>query len=644
MAKSTFDMANCESCQHYRPQVSFVDAWKHFDDSGPRKEIMQSLKEVRQEETKTLENEVELLFELVKTDILEWPQAPRFAPYCGLQGKAEVAALRNRGGRCGDFTLATSRDERGCHTCSFSEHPIRRIGDRSATPVNSGGMRNEVWDRMRQIDKEMEDADAAAKGLEIEQSFFGDGHLPVVRFLPRCGARRTEGRQHVVPFCNLRRTCSDHSPWLPVPPELLTAKRNEPGDSAIDVTLELIQLVSRAGTGNPEAFMEEWPAWLESDPKHACSEAWASRGVARWWGMTGGNADTRPELSAPGKGGRLLPFIAGVDAFEWGWLAERSHSHPLIIANAIVQQLAEFLAATVKPLEAVRCIDSFGRVLDLGVFSDETFALVTPFARRLRALREDLWHTNLVDLISYYEGLAGSLLYAPSRWIRSKREGGQALADYLGESFVAEMREESFRKCSEARRQGMMLLSRLAAIEEADAQPPAAQFLDHLTQLNEAALGKDVQEQKDVLLQLRNRFTPFAEQDQLQAQQALATIQQKMFEHGLVTPDALHTPAQVDPLEQAVEQVFDPIRRSELPRRRLAAWLIFRRGMLPVTPSVLEFMKNAEPTTMTPQSIEQALLAPASKNVEAYFPIQGPDRELAAGRRIGSPLVTGAGN
>src|ERR1700693_1601796 len=54
----TNEKVQCEMCQHYRPQTSFIDAYKQFDQSSPRGPIMKSLLEVRKEETKALEGEV----------------------------------------------------------------------------------------------------------------------------------------------------------------------------------------------------------------------------------------------------------------------------------------------------------------------------------------------------------------------------------------------------------------------------------------------------------------------------------------------------------------------------------------------------------------------------------------------------------
>ena len=70
----------CPDCLHYRPQASFVDAYKEFDRAPPREPLMKSLLDLRKEETRVQENEMELQLELLMTEQVSWPTRPRFAP------------------------------------------------------------------------------------------------------------------------------------------------------------------------------------------------------------------------------------------------------------------------------------------------------------------------------------------------------------------------------------------------------------------------------------------------------------------------------------------------------------------------------------------------------------------------------------
>lgn len=618
--------ANCERCQYYRPQISFVDAWKRLDRSGPRKEIMESLKEVREGETEALENEVELLFELVRGELLEWPQTPRFAPYCNADDKVQVAALKNRGGRCADYTPARSRDERACYTCKFMTDSIREIGDRHE-PLQ-GWMNEGLRNHVTNLNKERADADAAARGLEIEQSFYGDGKLPVVSFLPTCGAKRKDGQQFVPPFCNLRSDCPDHSARLSVPITLLPTEPEGVNDIALTWTLDLIRMVAESGEDDPAGFVDRAVRWIEEDSKRVAAAEWIHRGLARWSSIAKVDDALLEKLPKPGKGDRLFPFIAGVNAFEWGWVVSRSQTHALGMANASIQQLAEFMAATVRPLDGARCVDSAEQLLNAGLFSPDARAIMDSFLRRLRVRREDLLHTTRTDLVVYYESLAAELLYSVANWLRAKTDVHEGISTFLGDAFAKQYRDQLKGKVEEARHQGMNLLSRLSFLENPQAQPYPAEYLEQISQVNEKALDLDIQEQKHIFQLIMDRAMGMADPSgQSRQQDQLA----KMFGFG-----QLSTSGAVD---GAIDKFYAPVRASELPRRRLAAWLIMRRGTLPVTPSALEFKEDGRPAATPPESIERALLEPASKNVEAIFPPPGVDQLLALCRRMASPSI-----
>jgi hypothetical protein len=59
---------DCQDCQFYRPQASFVDAYKDFERNAPREPVMKSLLDLRKEETHVQENEMELQIELLMTE------------------------------------------------------------------------------------------------------------------------------------------------------------------------------------------------------------------------------------------------------------------------------------------------------------------------------------------------------------------------------------------------------------------------------------------------------------------------------------------------------------------------------------------------------------------------------------------------
>ena len=66
----------CPDCLHYQPQASFVDAYKEFDRAPPREPLMKSLLDLRKEETRVQENEMELQLELLMTEQMSWPTRP----------------------------------------------------------------------------------------------------------------------------------------------------------------------------------------------------------------------------------------------------------------------------------------------------------------------------------------------------------------------------------------------------------------------------------------------------------------------------------------------------------------------------------------------------------------------------------------
>src|SRR5262245_8622216 len=121
---------DCSSCQHYRPQCSYVDLYKSYDPSAPRTPLMEALKAVRKQETEVLEQEVELLLELTRAEEPFWPEKPRLAPYCAFGDRPMIASLKNRRRNCGDFKASFARSARACRSCSHTQDPQTQIGDR----------------------------------------------------------------------------------------------------------------------------------------------------------------------------------------------------------------------------------------------------------------------------------------------------------------------------------------------------------------------------------------------------------------------------------------------------------------------------------------------------------------------------------
>jgi hypothetical protein len=621
MERSNSERPNCETCLHYRPQVSFVDTWKRTDQSMPRKGIMDSLREVRKAETEALESEVELLFELVRGELLEWPHEPRFAPYCNHGNKVLVAALKNQAGRCEHHKLARSREESACHTCIFMTAPQMKIGDRHESI--KGYMNQGLRDHVRQQNKDKEDSEAAAMGLEIEQSFYGDGLLPVVSFLHTCGAKRSGGKAYVVPFANLRSQCLDHSPCLPVPPVLMEPPKSYVDEVALTKTLDIIQGVAATPPDDLRAGVQLFVDWMEKSPGAETAADWVQRGFRRWAKESKFPPGALDMLPAPSGDKRLLPFIAGADAFEWGWFVNLSRHDAILAAKIAAQQVAEYMAGVVDPLDLIAAIEGYLRIIRLGIVSDETVEALKTFTRRVDTARVDLEHVIRTDLVAYYELTAGKLSYAVTNWLRMRPTGMGGVASILGDGTALSMSDRIQLKAEQARADGEALLARLAALGDPAARPLPAQCLEEVVQGNQRAVDLDAQEQKDLF---KGVLASFGMQDDNEAaKQAMAKFL------GLPVVDT-------SPTATAVERVFAPIRTVELPRRHLMAWLIFRRGTLPVTPSAAEFKKGKRLSRWTPTSVEQALLEPASKNLEGSFVAPDVDPFLARCRRRSTPV------
>lgn len=597
MERLSSERTNCETCQHYRPQVSFVDTWKRSDEDLPRKAVVESLREVRKAETEALESEVELLFELVRGEVGEWPYEPRFAPYCHHGNKVQVAALKNQAGRCTDHELARNRDHRACQTCVFNSPPATKIGDRHENI--QGYMNQGLRDHVRQQNKDKEDAEAAALGLEIEQSFYSDGQLPVVSFLHTCGAKRSGGRFFVAPFANLRSQCIDHTAFLRLPPVLTRVPRTNVDPEALELTLQFVRLIEATHSETLDSGVRAVATWMERFPGAESAALWARRGFARWGKHAALSAAALDDLPDGRDGHQLLPFIAGADVFEWGWLARTSHHDPIMAAKIAAQQVSEFFAATTDPLDLIAAIEGYEALLSVGVFAPAMVEALHTFTRRLSTVRVDLELVIRVDLVAYYELIARKFSYSVSKWLRTRPTGaGAIIGDFGGVS----LGDRVLLKAEQAKADGEQILARIANLGDPEAQPLPAQFLDQLVKTNQEAIEFDIKEQKDLFKSLLAGLSMHNSSDM--GQQAIAKFL------GLPAVDTSPTGA-------AVEQVFGPIRKVELPRRHLFAWLVFRRGALPVTPSACDFEKNKTLSRWVPASLEQAILEPASRNLES---------------------------
>jgi hypothetical protein len=628
--KSSSTESKCERCLHFRPQAAFVDAWKRLDVAPPRKEMMESLKEVRRAETEALEHEVELLFELVRGECLEWSTTPRFAPFCAFDEKVYIAAIKNRGGRCESFELARDRDHRACLTCEFMVGPPRYIGDRHEDL--QGWMNEGTRNHVTQQNKDKADADAAAKGLEIEQAFYSESRLPVVQFLPTCGSKRASGLQHVVPFCNLRHDCIDHKGRIDIPDQLLKTDRGpvDPVDEradprAVEMTVRLVAEVANFGIADPDGFLGYYGSISEQGDYRDLTLGWVRRGLVRWASVSNRSGLSLGALAQTIRPPQLHPVIAGVNAFEWGWVAERSRKHPEMVAKAMSQQLAEFLAAVVQPLEGVKTIESFQSLVASGVFAPATIGFLDTFLRRLEIHRNDLLHMARTNLPLYYEVLLTKLLYSTTHWLRLQLEQGSGPGGALGMTIG----EDSELKVADAKDQARWLLEQLAGIEEGVPKLPAPELLRQLEELNKAALGADMDAQIEFF---RNLFSG------LGVDPSLGTMGGAEGVTGALGMLGIKVPQQEDIPTQSVRQVFGSRINVEAPSRQMAAWLMLQRGAAVVTPSVIE-LKSGRPARSVSTSIERALSQPASKNLEAYFVAPADDVMLARSRRIGSPRI-----
>ena len=628
----------CPDCLHYQPQASFVDAYKEFDRAPPREPLMKSLLDLRKEETRVQENEMELQLELLMTEQMSWPTRPRFAPLCVFGGGLWIPAAKNANGECKDYKEALNRQGRACRTCQFIVRPETKVGDRRQMPSGAGGTQEAGF--YRQLNKEQDDADAMAQALEIEQSFNGDGCLPAAFFLPTCGVRVTEGRRNVAPFCNLRNDCADHRAHMPLPDalvKLVNKTATEADDGALAQTINIARLASLT---DPAKFMSALSAWVGEDPAGRAGAAqWASS-CGRWSPPRGGpSGPPAGAASAP-----LRPFIAGCDAYEWGLLGAFSRTSgegARTAAAVLCQQVAEFLATVVSPLQAACCIGAVDALVEpepkgsensKPVFSPMTRDLIDGFVKRLRGHAEELRLVAKTDLQRYYEEFAGLQSYKVGTWLALAWRDPAYLArfDSVDAELGEKLRLQDRTKLAEARTEGTELLENIAALANgilsADRR---TEILNRLLGSNESSLDRDQTDATDLINEGIDRGAK---------KWGLPLDLPVSPGESIPTYRALFT----NVIRQAFGIQYDVPRATVTPRRRVFASLFWRRGLDPVTPFALEILGRSPQPGRLPESIEQVVTEPAQTTLEALhkamFGIPETARGyLISGRRVGAP-------
>jgi hypothetical protein len=656
--------SSCESCQYYRPQASFVDAYKDFDRNPPREPLMKSLLELRKDETHLQENEMELQLELLMTEQRLWPTRPRFAPLCVAGGRLSIPAAKNADERCKDYIPALNRQGRACRTCRFLIRPETKIGDRQKMPTGAGGSQETAF--YRQINKEQDDADAMSQALEMEQSFYGDGSLPAVFFLPSCGAQVNNGKRLAAPFCNLRNDCAEHSPHVTLPNTLLEIVKQSEGSEdevALEYTLRLARMVASVGIECPAEFMAEWAKddpqfrlsamewtsscvygrWAVEAPKPSSAEKLPSHPLVKFLPNTaGGTAKRRPP--------QLQPYIAGCDAYEWGLLAalsKKTDASAALAAGVICQQLAEFLVTVLSPLEALFCVDAANALINPQLFAPRTVDLVQSFIRRLLARAETLRLAAQTDLQTYCEEFAAGISYKVGVWLALPMRDPMYLAklDAIDAELGKQARQLIAHKFSEARSDGERLLSACGALVQQGLSPQdRVTFLNNLLASNNDAVDRDQKDEEtinsaavDIMI---NKVYPPA-----MANMPLGNVSGPFAQLA----GNLGLPVQPTPISlaksimaQVYGRIFDLARAEANPRRRVLATLFILRGINPVTPTALSVWNRQPEPGRVPEALDEALWDPAANTVEAFHWERFKSQEstcgfLTAGRRVGTP-------
>jgi hypothetical protein len=656
--------SDCQSCLHYRPQSSFVDAYKDFDRSAPREPVMKSLLELRKEETRLQENEMELQVELMMTDQIAWPSRPRFAPLCVFGDGLFIPAAKNPDGRCADFSAAVNRQGQACGSCQFVVRPETKIGDRRRMPSGAGGSQETAF--YRQLNKEQDDADATAQALEIEQAYVGEGALSGAYFLPTCAVRITAGRQNVTPFCNLRNDCALHSAHVALPGALvdwIRATASEPDAEALTQTVKIAKLIAGRDINRPAEFLADLAAWVREDSGQRWSAAlWAFSCVYGRWTAEApkdGSVTKPPPYRAgdpmpPTWGAApatpppaLMPFIAGCDAYEWGLLAafsRTSDDHATSAAALLCQQVAEFLVTAISPFEAAAAIDAVLALTDRrdACFAPRTLDLVDGFLQRLRGRAETLRLAARTDLQQQLESFARALSHKMESWsaLPSRTPSQLASLDSIDTEVGDKLRQLDRARLTAARLEGRQILEAAAGVATgALSRQERSAWPAKLKAANESASERDEADDVEVFGDALNAYLARMEKS---VPGYVATFFDRPVGDNQLTGRALVQNA----FRQTLGLVYNVARASKKARREVSATLFFLRGIEPVTLTALELLRRQPQPDRLPESVEQALSSPVATTLEAFHATRWRPPEiarnyLAAGRRIAAPRFSG---
>jgi hypothetical protein len=426
-------------------------------------------------------------------------------------------------------------------------------------------------------------------------------------------------------------------------PGALTACVEKTADKAGGVARNLTIEVARLASVTPPAgFMTALSSWVQEDP--------ASRASVAQWASSCGRWEPQPSLKSSAAGdegeapGRLLPFIAGCDAYEWGLLgafSKKNEAGAATAAAVLCQQAAEYLAAVPAPFEAARCIDAVYALLQSdkdvddsvkAIFAARTHELVDGFVKRLRSHAGELRLVARTDLQRHFEEVAGSLSYKAGTWLGLAWRDPSFVArfDAIDAQLGEKLRQLDRRKLEEACAEGTELLENIGALaaEKLSAQQ-RNELLNRLIGSNDRSLDRDETDSADLTTQV-------------------VELGSKKWGLPLDLPVADNRPEFTyrSLFRNAIRQVsgieFDVPRATAAPRRRALATLLLRRGLDPATPTALELYGRAPQPGRIPESIEQAITDPIATTLEALhkslfgFP-DAARTYLLYGRRTGAP-------
>ena len=249
--------------------------------------------------------------------------------------------------------------------------------------------------------------------------------------------------------------------------------------------------------------MSELSTWVGKEPTGRAGAAqWASS-CGRWSTQPGGRAAGAAPAS-------LVPFIAGCDAYEWGLLGAFSRASgegARTAAAVLCQQVAEFLATVVSPLQAAWCIAAVDALVEPDekdkdpkeagdpkpVFSPVTRELIDGFVKRLRGHADELRLVARTDLQRYYEEFIGRQSYKVGTWLALAGRDPAYLArfDSIDAELGEKLRVQDRSKLAEARAEGAELLDAAALANGSLSADQRDEILNRLLGANESSLDRD---------------------------------------------------------------------------------------------------------------------------------------------------------